>query len=40
MERYDGTVKDPEWRLINALGVLASDHELGKTTFGDQLARP
>ncbi|KAF2817184.1 purine and uridine phosphorylase [Mytilinidion resinicola] len=34
-----GTMQDPEWRLTNALGVLASDHELGRTTFADQLQR-
>ncbi|KAJ4344270.1 hypothetical protein N0V95_006213 [Ascochyta clinopodiicola] len=34
-----GTIQNPDWRLTNALGVLASDHEMGKTTFNDQLAR-
>lgn len=34
-----GTVQNPDWRLINALGVLKSDHELGRTSFDDQLAR-
>ncbi|KZM27862.1 uncharacterized protein EKO05_0010026 [Ascochyta rabiei] len=34
-----GTMQNPDWRLTNALGVLASDHELGRATFGDQLAR-
>lgn len=34
-----GTMQNPDWRLTNALGILASDHELGRTTFHDQLAR-
>ncbi|KAF3048799.1 hypothetical protein E8E11_000901 [Didymella keratinophila] len=34
-----GTVQNPEWRLITALGVLRTDHELEKTSFNDQLAR-
>ncbi|KAF2624855.1 kinesin light chain [Macroventuria anomochaeta] len=34
-----GTMQNADWRLTNALGVLASDHELGRTTFDDQLAR-
>jgi nucleoside phosphorylase len=34
-----GTMQNPDWRLTNALGVLASDYELGRTTFDEQLAR-
>jgi nucleoside phosphorylase len=34
-----GTMQNPDWRLANALDILALDHELGKTTFHDQLAR-
>jgi hypothetical protein len=34
-----GTMPDPHWGLITALGVLAIDHKLHKTTFGDQLSR-
>jgi nucleoside phosphorylase len=34
-----GTMQNPDWRLTSALGVLASDHEMGRTTFEDQLAR-
>ncbi|KAI9778746.1 MAG: hypothetical protein M1816_003919 [Peltula sp. TS41687] len=34
-----GTMQNPDWRLLNALGVLTSDHELGESTFDDQLAR-
>jgi nucleoside phosphorylase len=34
-----GTMQDPDWRLTNALGILASDHELGRTRFNEQLAR-
>ncbi|KAL1607816.1 hypothetical protein SLS60_002754 [Paraconiothyrium brasiliense] len=34
-----GAMQDPEWRLLNALGKLQSDHELGKTTFSNQLER-
>ena len=34
-----GMMQNPDWRLTNALGVLASDYELGKTTFEKQLAR-
>jgi nucleoside phosphorylase len=34
-----GTMQNPDWRLINALGILASNHELSRATFQDQLAR-
>ncbi|KAH7088968.1 hypothetical protein FB567DRAFT_591081 [Paraphoma chrysanthemicola] len=34
-----GTVGNPDWRLTNALGVLVSDNELGRTRFHDQLSR-
>jgi nucleoside phosphorylase len=34
-----GTVQNPEWRLINALGVLKTDHEMEKTSFNSQLQR-
>lgn len=34
-----GTMQNPDWRLTNALGILMSDHELGRTKFSDQLAR-
>jgi nucleoside phosphorylase len=34
-----GTMQNPDWRLTNALSVLAMDYERGKTTFDDQLAR-
>jgi nucleoside phosphorylase len=34
-----GTMQNPDWRLTNALGILASDHDLGRTKFQDQLAR-
>ncbi|KAF2198804.1 purine and uridine phosphorylase [Delitschia confertaspora ATCC 74209] len=34
-----GTIPNPDWRLISALSILASDHELGRTKFDDQLAR-
>ncbi|KAF2494969.1 hypothetical protein BU16DRAFT_590237 [Lophium mytilinum] len=34
-----GTMQDPDWRLQNALSILDSDYELGKTTFEHQLAR-
>lgn len=34
-----GTMQNPDWRLTNALGILASDHDLDRTTFEDQLAR-
>lgn len=34
-----GTMQDPDWRLINALGILASDHKLRRTKFHEQLAR-
>lgn len=34
-----GTIQDPDYRLTNALGILMSDHEMGKTKFCDQLAR-
>ena len=37
--RMVGTMQNPDWRLTNALGILASDYELGRTTFDDQLAR-
>lgn len=33
------TMQSPDWRLTNALSILVSDHEMGKTTFDDQLAR-
>ena len=34
-----GTMQNPDWRLMNALSILVSDHELGRTEFSDQLAR-
>lgn len=34
-----GRIQDPDWRVGNALSILASDHELGQTRFGDHLAR-
>ncbi|KAH8723879.1 kinesin light chain, partial [Phaeosphaeriaceae sp. PMI808] len=34
-----GTMQNPDWRLLQALGILASDQEIGKTTFADQLRR-
>ncbi|KAF2198209.1 pfs domain-containing protein [Delitschia confertaspora ATCC 74209] len=34
-----GRMKNPDWRITNALSILASDHEMGRTKFGDQLAR-
>jgi nucleoside phosphorylase len=34
-----GTMQDPDWRLTNALGFLATDYERGKTIFKDQLSR-
>ncbi|KAL8903006.1 MAG: hypothetical protein Q9207_004213 [Kuettlingeria erythrocarpa] len=34
-----GTMADPDWRLTNALGFLASDHKLGRAKFQDQLDR-
>ncbi|KAH7139508.1 nucleoside phosphorylase domain-containing protein [Dendryphion nanum] len=34
-----GSIQNPEWRLTAALGVLASDHVLERTTFDDQLKR-
>jgi nucleoside phosphorylase len=34
-----GTMGNPDWRLINALSVLVTDDELGRTTFMDQLVR-
>lgn len=34
-----GTMQDPDWRLKSALSMLASDHELRRTKFHDQLAR-
>ncbi len=33
-----GTMQDPDWRLANALGILASDHEMDQTNFDVQLA--
>lgn len=32
-------VQDPDWRLTNALTLLKSDHELGRTSFDQHLAR-
>jgi nucleoside phosphorylase len=32
-------VQNPDWRLLNALSILASDHELDDTIFDQQLAR-
>jgi nucleoside phosphorylase len=34
-----GTMQNPDWRLTNALGMLASDYKLRRTTFHHQLAR-
>jgi len=34
-----GTMQNPDWRLLQALSILASDQEMGKTTFADQLRR-
>ncbi|KAF2475260.1 kinesin light chain [Lindgomyces ingoldianus] len=34
-----GTMQNPDWRLLNALSILVSDHEMGKTTFARQLER-
>ena len=34
-----GTMQNPDWRLTNALDILMSDHELGQSTFVDQLMR-
>ncbi|KAJ6268173.1 hypothetical protein PSV08DRAFT_411191 [Bipolaris maydis] len=34
-----GTIQNPDWRLTQALSILASDHEMGKTTFEVQLRR-
>lgn len=34
-----GTIQDPDRRLINALSILVSDHEMGKTAFTSQLKR-
>jgi nucleoside phosphorylase len=34
-----GTMQSAEWRLTQALGILASDHELGRTNFTSQLER-
>jgi nucleoside phosphorylase len=34
-----GTMGNPDWRLLNALGVLVVDDEMGRTTFTDHLAR-
>jgi len=31
-----GTMQNPDWRLTSALGVLAPDHELGRTTFDER----
>ena len=32
-------MQNPDWRLTNALGILASNYGLGQTTFRDQLVR-
>lgn len=34
-----GAMQDPDWRLIQALGILAIEHRRGQTRFCDQLAR-
>jgi nucleoside phosphorylase len=34
-----GTMQNPDWRLLNALSILESDYEMGKTTFASQLER-
>lgn len=34
-----GMMQNPDWRLTNALGILVSDHELGRSKFDDQLMR-
>ncbi|KAF2658061.1 hypothetical protein K491DRAFT_690412 [Lophiostoma macrostomum CBS 122681] len=34
-----GTMQDPDWRLVNALGILVSDYELGRTHFDEHFAR-
>jgi nucleoside phosphorylase len=34
-----GTIDKPEWRLTNALGMVGSDHEVGKTNFKNHLTR-
>ena len=34
-----GTMQNPDWRLLQALSILASDQEMGRTTFADQLQR-
>lgn len=34
-----GTMQNPDWRLTNALGMLASDHKLRRTKFHRQLER-
>lgn len=34
-----GAMQNPDWRLTNALSMLALDHDLGKTNFDHQLAR-
>ncbi|KAH7145554.1 Pfs, NB-ARC and TPR domain protein [Dactylonectria estremocensis] len=34
-----GTMQNPDWRLTNALGVLATEAQFGRTTLDDQLAR-
>lgn len=34
-----GTMQNPDWRLMNALGILASDHKLRRTKFHHHLAR-
>jgi hypothetical protein len=32
-----GTMQNPDWRLLQALSILASNQEMGRTTFADQL---
>lgn len=34
-----GTMQNPGWRLTQALAILTSDHELGRSNFKDQLMR-
>ncbi|KAF2201833.1 kinesin light chain [Delitschia confertaspora ATCC 74209] len=34
-----GTMQNPDWKLTNALSILTTDHESGRTKFNDQLAR-
>jgi hypothetical protein len=34
-----GTMQNPDWRLTNALSILASDHEMGEASFASQLER-